>query len=306
MEVIDCFLCCECYDKGINSYVGSSVVGELMKGDSSVPEITRFFNIKEDLLNGSIKSIDEFIAEVRMRVFYIVKLFGNQTDIGYGMKIIEQIIIEELDCYVVRDLSNWMSSISVLTDSIKTVLPQIPGNRAQYIENLRVVSLHEKRSNLEKKNATLSKPAHPNIEKLYDQINRLKNDDDIEHVVRILTNFEPQISRKPGFIEAKLEKCNLYVLSLLENYISKCQLKEINPPPPSTPPSVKTPQRTPSTPTNNLPNPLRILPPAFVQNLIMSRFPALASSLSQAAANNPPRSQSRPADLQNDQESNKS
>ena len=224
--------CVTALDKALDSLIGRAVQNSLALLD--IKEKDEYFNLKYLLFQNSFSNLQEFLEKLDILTQNLSIAIGEGTDTCIALYQIQQMIEEDLQILIPKNKKLWKKSLSFFIFSTKKILEYIPNDSLTYNQLVDKMNAERPKKPAPKK---FEKVSEPNIEKLSDEINRIKKDEDIEFITRLFMTFEPQTLRSPAYLTITLSNCSPYALRLVQNFVNKC---EKFPPILPTPPPINT------------------------------------------------------------------
>ena len=224
--------CVTALDKALDSPLGKAVQDKL--NQINLQEKDEYFNLKFLLFQNSFSTVQEFLDKLDNLTQNLSRAIGEGTETCIGLYQIQQMIEEDVEILISRSKKIWKRSLSFFVLSAKKVIEYIPDDGASFNQLVDKMKAERPKRYVQKK---LERISEPNLERLSDDINRIKKDEDIEFITRLFMTFEPQTIRSPQYLTITLSNCSPYALRLVQNFVAKC---EKNPPVLPIPPPINT------------------------------------------------------------------
>lgn len=263
MNVLARATCIEALEKAFSTPLGSIFIAKLKPYAVDCKEVKDILEIKSKIIADEFSSFDEFIQYTKDVTSNFIQQFGANEEISIVAESILQDILENIEPYLQVTDSNWNEATENYIKLLKICIENVPNDKASFSTPPSMSSeSYSGPGNMQ----LFERISEVNSDALIDKIQRIKNDMDIEYISDLLMNFEPQITHNAGFININLSQVNQYMLSLIDNYVKKCELRPPPPPPSLTP----KPNLSPGFPTNSPGlSSLKLLPQSILQSFLM-------------------------------------
>lgn len=227
MDNVKTKYCITALNNGLNSIIGKSVVKYLEKYENEVDEIKQFLDIKNKLLNGKFKSIDNFMTEFKLVTFKLISLLGDKTEIGLCVTSVFQLVDQELDKIRMCSYESWAFKALDLCNNLSNIVKYIPDNEESFykISRISFPKLPEPSSDRD-----IFYPKRFDLQKLSTAIHNLKREEDQRMVAMLLNTYdqvtpiEEEVQNDMKYFKINLGAVNPYILQLVSDYVDRCDV----------------------------------------------------------------------------------
>ena len=212
-------LCLGAFDRATHSPIGKAyenTFAQHFSSEGSPPGLSR---IREKLLDGDYPAISDYFKDLEDTVNALIRFLSPENELSVALSTVHEMILENSRTFSGRLQSNYITSLSTLTQSVKDFARRAPNTRDKFREFGRQIPRRERSDD----KGPPPKPniSHIDVHQLKLMIQRLTKDEDERELVSLIVRYEPHFVHTVGTFEIDLKKLHPETLVRVWNYMIK-------------------------------------------------------------------------------------
>lgn len=232
MDFETCLLCVDAVEAAMASPIGQALQNLGNAYNRRLPFSEKYFNVLDNLYKNKYSSPKSFLDDYNDSIEDTITANNDESEITIAIQSIQQIVNEKMEKLCKFDRTSFRSNSIDFISKMKDNLSIIPDEINDFAEIVNIIT-HPKELLLDyiyndDSDIQDFEPDDAEILSLKSQLMRLKKDEDLMEIGKLVKHYEETAIIAPnGTIDFDLYKCSKYTIKLIQGMIATMEVREI-------------------------------------------------------------------------------